>query len=148
MVGEACPMPSDKSDGEAEVIGRLIAAKRIVVVGASNDPGRAGCYVPEYLLSVGKEVVPVNPKHRQVLGRKCYGSLAEVPGPIDLVDVFRRGEACPEVVREAIAVGAKGVWLQSGIVSEEARRLAREAGIDFVQDRCLMVEHRRGQAAL
>jgi predicted CoA-binding protein len=75
-----------------------------------------------------------------VLGLTCYPSLADIPGPIDLVDVFRRPEHCADVTRQAVAVGAKGVWLQSGIVSPEAQRIAREAGIDFVQDRCLKVE--------
>ena len=77
----------------------------------------------------------------QVLGRKCYASLADVPGEIDLVNVFRRPQFCADVTREAIAKGAKGVWLQAGIRNEEARKLAADAGVDFVQDRCIMVEH-------
>jgi predicted CoA-binding protein len=100
--------------------------------------------VASYLLSVGKEIVPVNPNHQRVLGLRCYPSLEAVPGPIDVVDVFRRPEHCAEVVRSAVAVGAKGVWLQSGIVSKEAERLAHEAGIDFVQDRCMKVDHMFG----
>jgi predicted CoA-binding protein len=95
------------------------------------------------MLSQGKEILPVNPNHSTVLGRKCYPSLKDVPGPIDLVNVFRRPLACPDVVRDAIAAGAKGIWLQSGIISEEAKRLAEAAGIPFVQNRCLMVEHSR-----
>ena len=76
-----------------------------------------------------------------MLGLKCYASLEDVPGTIDVVDVFRRPEFCADVVRSAVAAGAKGVWLQSGIVSPEAEQVAAEAGIDFVQDRCLKVEH-------
>ena len=91
----------------------------------------------------GCTILPVNPNLKTVLGETCYGSLAEVPGPIDLVDVFRRAEFCTGIVREAIEVEAKGVLLQCGIKSEEARRIAAEAGIDFVQNRCLMVEHMR-----
>src|SRR5439155_25368012 len=94
-----------------------------------------------YLLSHGYDVVPVDPTHDQVLGKKCYAQLSDVPGKIDLVNVFRRPEFCAEVTREAIAAGAAGVWLQSGIRNDVARELAEQAGIDFVQDRCIMVEH-------
>ena len=75
------------------------------------------------------------------MGLKSYATLEDVPGPIDVVDVFRRPEFCPDVVRSAVKIGAKGVWLQSGIVSAQAEAIAREAGIDFVQDRCLKIEH-------
>jgi predicted CoA-binding protein len=88
----------------------------------------------------GKAVVPVNPTYEEVLGLKSYKALAEVPGEIDVVLVFRRPEFCGEVAREAAGVGAKGLWLQSGIYSEEAKGVAREAGMLFVQGRCMMVE--------
>jgi predicted CoA-binding protein len=143
MAGESRPVPSEKGDPEAEAIGRMIRARRIAVVGLSDDPSRPSFGVAGYLLSAGKEVLPVNPNCQRVLGLKCYASLSEVPGPIDLVDVFRRPEFCADVVREAVAAGARGVWLQSGIMSPEARELACRAGIDFVQNRCLMVEHMR-----
>jgi len=84
---------------------------------------------------------PVNPNHATVMGLTCYPSLEAIPGPVDVVDVFRRPEHCADVVRAAVTAGAKGVWLQSGIVSRDAERLAREAGIDFVQDRCMKVDH-------
>jgi len=109
-------------------------------VGLSDDPSRASFGVASYLLSAGKEVIPINPNCDRVLGLKCYPSLEAAPRPIDLVDVFRRAEACPDVVRQAIAAGAKGVWLQSGIISDEARELAWKAGIDFVENRCLMID--------
>jgi predicted CoA-binding protein len=144
MPDDACPLPTNSAGREAEVIRRMLAAKRIAVVGLSDDPSRASHGVASYLLSVGKEIVPVNPNHQRVLGLRCYPSLEAVPGPIDVVDVFRRPEHCAEVVRSAVAVGAKGVWLQSGIVSKEAERLAHEAGIDFVQDRCMKVDHMFG----
>jgi hypothetical protein len=121
----------------------MLRARRIAVVGASDDPNKPSHSVIQYLIRIGLDVVPINPNHRQVLGRACYASLTDAPGRIDLVDVFRRAEHCPQVVREAIARAAGGVWLQSGIVSEPARELAAAAGIDFVQNRCLMVEHRR-----
>ena len=143
MSWDACPLPGPKSAGEDEVIRRLVRAKRVAVVGASDDPSRASYQIASYLKSVGKEVVPVNPNHPSVLGLTCYPALADIPGDIDLVDVFRRPEFCPGVVEEAIATRAKAVWLQSGIYSEEAKRLAEEAGIDFVQGPCLMVEHMR-----
>ena len=144
MADDACPLPSDPAGREAEIVRRLLAGKRVAVVGLSDDPSRASHGVASYLVSVGKEVIPVNPNHTRVMGLKCYPSLEAVPGPIDVVDVFRRPEHCADVVRSAVAVGAKGVWLQSGIVSEEAKRIAREAGIDFVQDRCMKVDHMFG----
>lgn len=140
---EACPLPTPPDDEEERIILRLLQGKRIAVVGLSDDPSRASYQVAVYLQSHGKEIIPVNPKHDRVMGLRSFRSLEEVPGTIDVVDVFRRAEHCPIVVRLAIKVGAKGIWLQSGIVSEEAKRLAKEGGIDFVQDRCLMVEHRR-----
>ncbi len=143
MAHETCPLPGAAGSEESQTVTRLLAATRIAVIGASEGPTRAGHYVPAYLMQVGKQILPVNPKYQQVLGVTCYPSLSAVPGPVDLVNVFRRPEACPEIVREAVATGAKGVWLQSGIVSDEARQMALEAGLDFVQDRCLMVEHRR-----
>jgi len=138
---DACPLPGDLPDDEAAVIRRMLGGKKIAVVGLSDDPNRPSYDVARYLLSVGKEIIPVNPNHAKVLGLKCYPSLDQVPEPVDVVDVFRRPEFCADVVRDAIAAGAKGVWLQTGIVSDEAERIAAEAGIDFVQDRCLKVEH-------
>lgn len=143
MEGESCRLPAGKRDSEAEVIRRLLSSNRIVVVGLSDDPSRPSYGIASYLLSAGKEVIPVNPNHASVMGLKCYVSLEAVPGPIELVNVFRRPEHCADVVRSAIAVRARGVWLQSGIVNPEARALAEKAGIDFVQNRCIMVEHMR-----
>ena len=143
MSGEACPMPIPPTADEETIIRHLLQAKRIAVVGLADDPSRPSHYVSEYMMENGREIIPVNPNHEQVLGKKCYKSLRDVPAPIDLVNVFRRPVFCPDVVRDAIAVGAKGVWLQSGIISEEAKQLARDAGIPFIQNRCLMVEHSR-----
>lgn len=141
MPDEACPLPTRPGDDEAAVVRRMLAGQRIAVVGLSDDPSRPSYDVASYLISAGKDVIPVNPNHRTVLGRRCYPSLEQVPGPIDVVNVFRRPEHCADVTRQAVGVGAKGVWLQSGIVSDEAERIAVEAGVDFVQDRCLKVEH-------
>jgi uncharacterized protein len=141
MSGEACPLPVPASESEDAVIRKLLQGKRIAVVGLSDDPMRPSFGVASYLMSEGYEVLPVNPNHASVMGLKCYKSLADVPGPIDLVDVFRRPEYCPDVAKDAVAAGAKGIWLQSGIVSDEAREIAARAGVPFVQNRCLMVEH-------
>ena len=140
MSDDACPLPTRPGDDESAAIRRMLAGRRIAVVGLSDDPSRPSHDVASYLLSAGKEVIPVNPNHRSALGRRCYPSLDQVPGPIDVVNVFRRPEHGAEVARQAVAVGAKGLWLQAGIVNDEAERIAAEAGIDFVQDRCLKVE--------
>jgi predicted CoA-binding protein len=141
MSDEACTLPARDGDDEYSTIQRLLQAKRIAVVGLSGNPSRASNMVARYLLSVGKEVIPVNPSHRKVMDLHSYTELAQVPGKIDLVNVFRRAEFCPEVVEAAIKAHAGGVWLQSGIVSPESKRLAEEAGMDYVENRCLMVEH-------
>jgi len=138
---DACPLPSRSGGAEASAVDRMLQAKRIAIVGLSDDPTRPSHGIASYLINHGFEVIPVNPTHEQVLERKCYAKLADVPGPIDLVNVFRRSQFCSDVTREAIAAGARGVWLQAGIRNDQAHRAATEAGIDFVQDRCIMVEH-------
>ncbi len=143
MPGQACPMPNPNDTDDEPLILQLLGAKRIAVVGMTDDPSRPSHYVPAYLIAQGKDVIPVNPKYPSILGRKCYPSLQDIPGGIDLVNVFRRAEFCADVVRDAIAIGARGVWLQSGIISPEAARLASVANLPFIQDRCLMVEHAR-----
>jgi len=126
-----------------DAIQRMLNARRIAVVGLSDDPSRPSYGVSRYLQSVGKDIIPVNPRYEKVLGSTCYAALEDIPGKIDLVNVFRRPGFCAEVVRSAVALKAGGVWLQSGITNEEARQLAESAGLDFVQDRCIMVEHMR-----
>jgi predicted CoA-binding protein len=121
----------------------LREAKSIAVVGASPDPARPSYGVTAYLLRAGYRVVPVNPVAGEVLGLRCLGSLAELEEPVDLVDVFRRPEHCGEVAREAVAAGAGALWLQLGVVSPEARRVAEEHGLDYVEDACTAIVHRR-----
>jgi predicted CoA-binding protein len=117
--------------------------RTIAVVGASPKPWRPSHDVMRYLLERGYRVIPVRPRDcDQVLGVPCVNSLAEVAEPIDLVDVFRRPEAAPDVARDAVAAGAKALWLQVGIVSAEARKLVEEAGLDYVEDACTKVVHR------
>jgi uncharacterized protein len=112
-------------------------AKTIAVVGASDDPSRASNRVMQYLIQCGYDVVPVNPSAESVLGRQCVASLSDIDRPIDIVDVFRRSSAVPGVAREAASVGAECLWLQEGVRSEEAREIAQEAGMTFIQDRCI-----------
>jgi predicted CoA-binding protein len=121
----------------------LAEARTIAVVGASPDPSRPSNDVMHYLLGAGYRVIPVRPADcDDVLGMPRVSSLAEIDEPIDLVDVFRRPEAVPEHAREAVAVGAKALWLQVGIESEEARRIAEEAGLDYVENACTKVVHK------
>ena len=118
-------------------------AKTIAIVGASPDPARPSYGVMAYLLQVGYTVMPVNPLADEVLGRRCLASLAELEEPVDLVDVFRRPEHCGEVAGEAAAAGAGALWLQLGVFSEDARRVAEEHGMDFVENECTAIVHRR-----
>ncbi|MGE5827545.1 MAG: CoA-binding protein [Micromonosporaceae bacterium] len=112
----------------------------IAVVGASRHEDKSAYSVPLQMRLHGWRVIPVNPYAEEIWGERSYPSLADVPGPIDLVNVFRPSEQATEVVRQAIAVGAGAVWLQQGIVSAEGRRLAEDAGIDYVEDHCIAVE--------
>lgn len=115
-------------------------ARRIAVVGASNRRARASYGVAAGLQARGYEIVPVNPYHDEILGVPCYPALAEVPGAIDLVDVFRRREHLPGVARDAVQAGARGLWFQLGLRSAQGRAIAETAGLDVVEDRCLAVE--------
>ncbi|HEU5317385.1 MAG TPA: CoA-binding protein [Chloroflexota bacterium] len=128
---------------DAELRDLLRRYRRIAVVGLSDRPDRPSYGVAEYLQHAGYDITPVNPTIEETLGLKAVDSLQEVAPPVEIVDVFRRAADVPPVVDDAIAVGAKVVWLQLGIVNEEAAARAREAGLVVVQDACLKVEHRR-----
>lgn len=112
----------------------------IAVVGASRDPSKAAHSVPAEMQRYGWRIIPVNPSADELFGEPAYRSLADIPHPVDLVDVFRPAEEAAEVVRQAVAIGAPAVWLQLGIVSPQARQLAQQAGIDYVENRCINVE--------
>jgi uncharacterized protein len=119
-------------------------AKTIAVVGASPKPWRPSHDVMRYLLEQGYRVIPVRPRdYDDVLGIECVESLGEIGEPVDLVDVFRRPEHAPGIAAEAVAAGAGALWLQVGIVSPQARAIVEEAGIDYVEDECTKVVHRR-----
>jgi predicted CoA-binding protein len=118
----------------------LAEASVIAVVGASRDPAKPAHSVPLQMLRHGWRIIPVNPFVDEVFGVRAYRTLADIEEPVDLVDIFRPAADAVDVVRQAIAIKAPAVWLQSGIVSAKARRIATEAGIDYVEDRCLAVE--------
>jgi predicted CoA-binding protein len=112
----------------------------ITVVGASRDPGKEAHAIPAHMKRHGWRIIPVNPYVEELFGEKAYPTLADVPEPLGLVDVFRPSKDAADVVRQAVAAGAQAVWLQLGIVSPEARAIAERAGITYVEDRCLAVE--------
>ena len=126
------------------VIQRLLRDTRtIAIVGLSTDPQRASWFVASYLKKEGYRIIPVNPKADTILGEKAYPDLASIPGTVDLVDVFRPAPECPSVARQAVAIGAKALWLQLKLVSIEAAELAAKAGMAVVVDRCVKMEHGR-----
>ncbi|HEY7003794.1 MAG TPA: CoA-binding protein [Gaiellaceae bacterium] len=120
----------------------LAETRTIALVGASPRPDRPSNSVMRYLLEKGYRVIPVRPNRREVLGIPCVASLSEIEEPIDLVDVFRRAEFCPQMAEDAVAAGARALWLQLGIVSPEARRIAERAGLEYVENACTAVVHR------
>jgi predicted CoA-binding protein len=117
--------------------------RRIAMVGLSSNPYRPSHFAAVYMLAEGYEVFPVNPREREILGRPSYPSLHEVPGPVEIVDIFRDPAAVPSIVEEAIAVGAKVVWMQLGVINEAAAQRARDAGLQVVMDACVKIEHAR-----
>src|SRR6202161_1387303 len=121
----------------------LRSAKTIAVVGLSNRRSRPSYGVSEYMQSSGYRIIPVNPNEAEVLGEKSWASLEEIPEHVDIVDIFRRPECVPEIVDAAIRIGAKGVWMQEGVVHDEAAGKARAAGLEVVMDRCILKEHRK-----
>lgn len=121
----------------------LRTCKTIAVVGLSSSRWRPSYGVSEYMQASGYRIIPVNPKETEVLGEKAWATLEEIPEPVDLVNVFRQARFVPEIVEAAIRIGAKGVWMQEGVVHEEAAARAREAGLEVVMDHCIQKEHRK-----
>ena len=117
--------------------------RRIAMVGLSSNPFRPSHFAAIYLLSEGYDVVPVNPRESSVLGCASFPSLSAIPGPVEVVDIFREPAAVPAIVEEAIAIGAKVVWMQLGVIHEQAAERARAAGLEVVMDRCMKIEHAR-----
>jgi uncharacterized protein len=121
----------------------LYGAHTIAIVGLSANELRASNFVGYYLKRHGYHVIPVNPRETRILGEESYPSLAEVPVPVDIVNVFRAPDALPEIARETVAIGAGAIWCQFGVINEEAGLIAEEGGVTVVMDRCLKVEHAR-----
>ena len=119
--------------------------KTIAVVGLSDKPSRASYDVARYMQSQGYRIIPVNPGCSEILGEKCYPDLKSIPEPVDMVNVFRKAEDCLPVAMDAVSIGAKSLWLQLGIINEEAQRYAENHGLTVVMDRCLMIDHRRSR---
>jgi uncharacterized protein len=129
------------SDAELRMI--YEATRTIAVVGASSDPAKAGNSIPAYLQSQGFRILPVSPKGGELFGEKVATSLGEIDQEVDVVDVFRPAEETPAIARDAVAIGAKVLWLQAGIFSEEAAEIARKGGLSVVMDMCMGVTHQR-----
>jgi len=139
-MSETCEVPLfNSSDKEVKEI--LSKYKTIAVVGISPKEDRPSFRVASYLKSKGYKIIPVNPGHEEVLGEKCYPSLKEVPEKVEIVDIFRKAEAVEEVIKQAIEIGAKVAWMQLGIVNNKAAKLAKDAGMQVVMDKCMLVEH-------
>ncbi|MEW6386014.1 MAG: CoA-binding protein [Thermodesulfobacteriota bacterium] len=137
-----CQLP--EFNPEDTEIKEILAKSRIIaVVGLSADPDKDSHQVAKYLQEQGYRIVPVNPRPGEILGQKCYASLKEIPFPVDIVDIFRKIAAIPAVVDDAIAIGAKVVWMQLGLAENQAARKAMAAGLQVVMNKCLKIEHRR-----
>jgi predicted CoA-binding protein len=126
------------------LLGDILRESRVLaVVGLSDDPSRPSNEMAGYLQRHGYRIIPVNPRYTEVLGERCYPDLRAIPEQVDIVDVFRKPEDCAAIAAEAVAIGAGTLWLQLGIVNQEARRIAEAAGLRVVMDRCIEIEHAR-----
>jgi predicted CoA-binding protein len=121
----------------------LRKARTIAMVGLSANPFRPSHFAAIYMISEGYTVIPVNPREREILGQTCYPSLRDIPAPVDIVDIFRDPAAVPPIVEDAITIGASVVWMQLGVINEQAAQRAREAGLEVVMDACVKIEHAR-----
>lgn len=137
-------MTRDQAQTEAQEIAEILRNYRVVaVVGLSDDPDRPSYRVAQYLKEHGFRIIPVNPGCREILGEKCYPSLKDIPFPVEVVDIFRKVEAIPAIVDEAIRLQAKAVWMQLGLAEPASAQKARDVGLKVVMDHCMKVEHDR-----
>ena len=120
----------------------LVEAKTIAMVGASSNPDRTSHVIMKQLLDAGYHVIPVNPKETEILGQKAYAALADIPEKVEIVDVFRKSEDTPGIADDAMAIGAKALWLQLGVTSEDAASRAKAGGLTVVMDKCIGATHR------
>ena len=130
-------------DSELKLI--LENSKTIAVIGCSSSPEKAAHRIPKYMKENGYKMIPINPNSHEILGEKCYKSILDIKEKVDIVNIFRPSEECLDVVEEAIKIKPKAIWMQTGIINEDANRLAEKNGIKVVMDKCMMVEHRRLQ---
>lgn len=143
-VGASSPVNTGRfATTAADRLRILESYRRIAMVGLSSNEFRPSHFAAKYLLSEGYEVIPVNPREKEILGQVCYPSVTAIPGGVEVVDIFRETAAVPQIVDEAIAVGAKVVWMQLGVIHEEAAEKAIAAGLEVVMDRCMKIEHAR-----
>jgi uncharacterized protein len=141
-MSSACEMP--ERNATAEAVRRILETSRTVaVVGLSDKPDRDSHRVAAYLQQHGYRIIPVNPNLATVLGERAYGHLREVAEPVDVVDIFRKPEAVPDIVEEAIGIRARAIWMQEGIAHNAAADRARAAGLEVVMNKCLLKEHRK-----
>ena len=146
MNGPLRPLATQRATSGAWERLRILTENRtIAMVGLSADPMRPSHFAAIYMQSMGYDIVPVNPRYvgETILGQPVYARLEDIPSPVGIVDVFRRAEEAPAIAKSAIAIGANVLWLQLGVMSDEAARLAREAGLEVVMDRCVKIEHAR-----
>ena len=135
--------PSLTVEEDPDLLEILRNARTIAVVGASADPSRDSNLIAQFLIKEGYDVIPVNPKYAEVLGRRCFPTVASIGRQVDIVDVFRRGEYMLETAQDAVEAKAQVLWMQLGIENGDAARIAADAGLRVVMNRCIMVEHRR-----
>ncbi len=133
----------EKDDHSDDEIKQIFSLKNVAVIGMSKNPEKAAHYVPKYLSEQGFNILPINPMRSEILNKKCYSSVTEVDEPIDIVDVFRPSDQVLPVVKGAIKMKPKVIWLQEGIHNREAEELARKEGIKVVFNRCMLAEHQR-----
>lgn len=142
-------MSERDSENDNDTLRQILRQSRtIAVVGLSADSTRPSHGVATYLRQQGYRIIPVNPRYDEVLGERCYPDLAAIPEPVDMVDVFRNAADCVPIAEQAVAIGAKVLWLQLGVVNDEAARIARAGGLTVVQDRCVEIEHARLAASI
>lgn len=129
---------------DIQTLRRILAeSKTIAVVGLSDKWHRPSNFAAKYLKDHGYKIIPVNPGQKEILGEKCYPSLLDIPEKVDVVDIFRKPEDVPPIVEDAIKIGAKVIWMQIGVINEEAAKRARDAGLEVVMNRCMKIEHAR-----
>jgi uncharacterized protein len=137
-LGAGRPLESGAIDPASEI---LKTSRTIAIVGLSSRPHRPSYGVAQYLQSAGYRIIPVNPVETEILGQKCYARLEDIPERVDIVDIFRRSEFVPAIVESAIHIGARGVWMQEGVIHAEAAERARRAGLFVIMNTCILKEH-------